>query len=403
MVAACSLLPETLIRSTAISDYLHAYDCPTVKIAVIGTVASSILGFRREFIECLLAKGHEVYAFAADYSDQQMQEVTQIGAVPIAYKFNRLGMNPFSDISNTIRLAKRLRELKPDLVFSYFIKPVVFGTYAACLAGIKRRTAMLEGLGFIFTACPEGPSPKTKLLRRLQTALYKFSLPRLDQLIFLNPDDQRELLESHQIQVKSHAVLGGIGVNLDGHPYSPAPSNPVSFLFVGRLLTEKGIGEFLQAARMVKAKYPRVHFRVAGGPDTGNPRAISEAEIGEMADTGLVDYLGHVSDIRQSIVQSSVFVLPSYREGVPRSTQEAMAHGRAVITTDVPGCRETVIDGVNGFLVPPWQADALAEKMCFFIEHPEQIERMGLESRRLAEERFDSRIVNQKLLELLGI
>lgn len=375
-----------------------------MKIAVIGTVASSILGFRREFIETLLVQGHEVHAFATDYTSADLHAVSEMGATPVRYDFNRTGMNALGDLWNTLKLARQLRALKPDLVFSYFPKPVIFGTLAAWLAGVERRTAMLEGLGFIFTDQPEGISNRTLLLRQVQVLLYKVSLPLLDKLVFLNPDDPKDLLFRHNVKVKSQAVLGGIGVNMEKYRYSPPPMHEVSFLFIGRLLKEKGINEFIAAARLVKVRYPLVTFKVLGGLDEGNPGGVSKAEMDQLKASGLVDYPGHVDYIQEHIANSSVFVLPSYyREGVPRSTQEAMAIGRPVITTDVPGCRETVIDGVNGFLVPPWQPQALAERMSYFIENPEEIQRMGLESQRIAREKFDVNRVNQRLLTILGI
>ncbi len=380
-----------------------AHKRPILKIVIIGTVASSILGFRREFIESLLEQGHEVYAFATDYTSESMRVVAIMGATPVLYSFNRTGMNPLADAWNTWKLARQLKSLKPDLVFSYFAKPVIFGTLAARLAGVERRTAMLEGLGYIFTDQPEGISRKTRVLRQVQVLLYRASLPLLDKLIFLNPDDPKDLLGKHNIKVRSHEVLGGIGLDLAKYPYSPPPRQEISFLFIARLLKEKGINEFLAAAQIVKSKYPHATFKVLGGLDEGNPGGVRKAEMNRLVASGLIDYPGHVSDIPARIANSSVFVLPSYREGVPRSTQEAMAIGRPVITTDVPGCRETVIDGVNGFLVPPWQPEALAEKMIYFIEHPEQIEPMGLESHRIAMEKFDVHMVNQKLLKILNL
>lgn len=375
----------------------------SLKIVIVGTVASSILGFRREFIESLCAKGYEVYAFATDYGHEDFHAVSAMGAKPVMYSFSRTGMNPLSDIWNTWKLARKLRALKPDLVFSYFAKPVIFGTIAAWLAGVERRTAMLEGLGYIFTDQPEGGGRKIRLLRQVQVALYRASLPLLDKLVFLNPDDPKDLLGKHNIKVKSHEVLGGIGLDLVKYPYSLPPRHKISFIFIARLLKEKGINDFLAAARIVKAKYPTVAFKVLGGLDESNPGGISKEAVEQLIASGLIDYPGHVADIPERIADSSIFVLPSYREGVPRSTQEAMAIGRPVITTNVPGCRETVIDGVNGFLVPPWQPQALAEKMIYFIEHPEQIEPMGLESYRIARERFDVHKVNQKLLKILNL
>jgi glycosyltransferase involved in cell wall biosynthesis len=174
-------------------------------------------------------------------------------------------------------------------------------------------------------------------------------------------------------------------------------------LFAGRLLREKGVLEFVEAARRIKAKYPETRFIVLGGLDT-NPGAIPRKKVEGWVKEGLIEWPGHVADVRPYLAQASVFVLPSYyREGVPRSIQEAMAMARPIITTDAPGCRETVIQGVNGFLVPVRDVDALVSAMERFINEPELIERMGKESRRIAEERFDVHKINRVLLEAMGL
>jgi len=374
-----------------------------LNIVVIGTVSSSIVGFRREFINSLIAKGHKVYAFAVDYTDETRQQVTAQNAVPVDYVFNRTGMNPIRDIYDTWQLAKQLKRIKPDLVFSYFVKPVVFGTFAAKLAGVERRVAMLEGLGFVFTDQPEGISIKIRLLRQVQVLLYRFSFPLLDKIIFLNRDDPQDLIAKYNLKVKRVEVLGGIGLDLRQYPYVKPNLNELSFLFIGRLLKEKGINEFVAAAKIVKQQYPDVIFTVLGGLDQGNPGGLNMSELNHLIKTGVIDYPGHVTNMAERIAQCSVFVLPSYREGIPRSTQEAMAVGRPVITTDVPGCRETVIESVNGFMVPPWQPQSLADRMLYFIKHPKQIELMGLESYKMAQKKFNSKIVNQKLLRLLEL
>ena len=178
---------------------------------------------------------------------------------------------------------------------------------------------------------------------------------------------------------------------------------PLKFLFIGRLLKEKGIHEFVQAAKLVKKVYPESQFTVLGAIDHHNLGALQQTELDTLISSNIIQYPGHVSNIKDWIADNHVFVLPSYREGVPRSTQEAMAIGRAVITTDVPGCRDTVIDGVNGFLVPKWNPEALAEKMIYFIENPEQTQVMGAESYKIAVEKFDAEKVNQRLVNILGL
>ena len=376
-----------------------------LRIILIGTVASSFYGFRADLIRTLLKKGHQVYAFTSEYTAEDLKKIEKLGATPITYALNRGGLNPLADIIATYELAKKIKAINPDLVFSYFSKPVIFGTLAARLAKVPRVVGMLEGLGYTFTEQPEGLSKKTQLIKKIQVFLYKIALPQLDQLIFLNPDDPKDLLEQHAIQVKKVELLGGIGLNLKDYPYQPLNSIhfPIKFLFIGRLLKEKGIFDFIEAAKIVKQRYPKTKFTVLGRTDADNPGALHSEQVQELVATGLIDYPGQVANVVDWIANSDVFVLPSYREGVPRSTQEAMAVGRAVITTDVPGCRETVIDGKNGFIVPKWNPQALAEKMIYFIENPEQIQAMGEQSYKIAQEKFDARKVNERLLKILGV
>lgn len=375
------------------------------KIVLIGTVASSFYGFRADLIRTLLKKGHQVYAFTSEYTAEDLKKIEQLGAIPVTYNLNRGGLNPLADIFATYELAKKIKAINPDLVFSYFSKPVIFGTLAAKLAKAPRVVGMLEGLGYTFTEQPEGFSKKTQLIKKIQVFLYKIALPQLDQLIFLNPDDPKDLLEKYAINVKKVEVLGGIGLNLQDYPYQPLSNIHLTlkFLFIGRLLKEKGIHEFVQAAKLVKKIYPDTEFTVLGAIDHHNLGALQQSDLDTLISSNIIQYPGHVSNIKDWIADCHVFVLPSYREGVPRSTQEAMATGRAIITTDVPGCRETVINTKNGFIVPKWNPEALAEKMIYFIENPEQIQLMGAESYKIALEKFDAEKVNQRLVNILGL
>ena len=376
-----------------------------LKIVIIGTVASSILGFRVNLIKALLEQQYSVYTFVSEYSQDELNDIEVLGAIPITYESNRGGLNPLADIKTTYLLSKKIKEIAPDLVFSYFSKPVIFGSLAAKLAKVPRVIGMLEGLGYAFTEQPEGLSKKAKLIKSIQVLLYKMALPQLDNIIFLNPDDPRDLLESHNIKVKQVGILGGIGLDLDDYNYHPIETidSSINFLFIGRMLKEKGIHDFAAAAEIIKQVYPNVQFTVLGELDLSNPGALQQSELDRLTSLNIINYLGQVDNVQKWIADSHIFVLPSYREGVPRSTQEAMAIGRAIITTDVPGCRETVIDGVNGFLVEKWNPQALAEKMIYFIEHPEDIKKMGYESYKIAQDKFDADKVNKRLIDMLGL
>lgn len=375
-----------------------------MKIVIIGTVASSFLSFRADLIKVLLAKNYTVYAFTSEYTEEEVIKIESLGAIPITYELNRGGVNPLADIKSIYDLSKKIKDIAPDLVFSYFSKPVIFGTVAAKLARVPKVIGMLEGLGYTFTEQPSKVSQKTQAIKKVQIFLYKISLPQLDKIIFLNIDDPKDLLDKYSIKVKEVEVLGGIGLNLEDYPYLNVYPDIPTFIFVARLLAEKGIHDYIAAAKIVKDKYADAKFIVLGSIDKQALGALTEAELKQFTEANIVEYPGHVNNVPEWIANSSVFVLPSYyREGVPRSTQEAMAIGRAVITTDVPGCRETVIDGVNGFLIEKWNPEALVEKMIYFIEHPEEIKKMGYESYKIAQDKFDADKVNKRLINMLGL
>ncbi len=376
-----------------------------MKVIIIGTVASYLYSFRKDLIASLIEEGHSVYAFVTDNNRVYLEKIEALGAIPIVYTLSRGGLNPIVDIRDAFNLYRRIRVVNPDIVLSYSAKPVIFGSLAAKAARTKKVIGMIEGLGYAFTDQPRGLTYKTKIIKQVQILLYKASLPITDSLIFLNPDDPKDLLSLNNIKVKNFHILGAIGLNLNEYPRMPIPSNikNKSFLFIGRLLKEKGIYEYIQAAKIVKKRYPDTRFVVLGSIDKSNLGSLSQDELSMLIADGIIDYPGQVDNVVDWIANSDVFVLPSYREGVPRSTQEAMAIGRAVITTDVPGCRETVVNGVNGFLVERWNPEALAEKMIYFIENPEQIAIMGDQSYKIAQEKFDAEKVNQRLLKIIGI
>lgn len=374
------------------------------RILLIGTTAECVYNFRKDLILTLVAKGYEVYAFTTDYIPSELEKISALGATPVPYVFSRGGLNPLNEFKNTIILYQKIKKINPYLVLSYFAKPAIFGTLAAKMAKVPRIFAMLEGLGYTFTDQPEGLSTKTKIIRKSQIALFKLALPLADGVIFLNPDDPKDLLAKNNIEVKKVHLLGGIGINLADYPFSTKHMNDnITFIFVGRLLKEKGINDYVNAAKIVKNKYPNTKFVVLGAADNSNFGSLTQKDIDSLVQTNLIVYPGRVDNVNKWLEDSDVFVLPSYREGIPKSTQEAMAIGRAVITTDVPGCRETVIDGVNGFLVPKWNPQALAEKMIYFIENPEKISEMGYESYKIAQDKFDSYKVNDRLLKILGL
>lgn len=355
--------------------------------------------FRKDLITSLVSAGHEVYCLANNYDAGSRERVSRLGAVPIDYPLSRSGLNPIKDFSSVMALFLIFRRIRPQVAFCFFVKPSMYGAAAAWLARVPRVISLLEGLGYVYTDEPSGMSMKKRILQLIHGLMATLFYVFADHVYFLNADDARELQAKSLIRRKKIRVIGPIGLNFKDYPYQPvAFDGEVNFIFVGRLLQEKGIREFVAAADLVKAVHPAANFLVIGSVDPGNPSSLCADEVDDIARRGGVRFVGKVDDVPAWLVRSQVFVLPSYREGFPRSTQEAMAIGRAVITTDVPGCRDTVRDGVTGFLVPPFDVHALAEKMAYFITHRPMIRIMGDEAHRLALGQFDAHTVNQRLM-----
>lgn len=371
-----------------------------MKVAIVSNGAQSLLNFRGPLIAEMVRLGHKVFAFAPDHSEATRQALQALGATPVDYGLSRAGFNPFAELLAIVSLKRLLSKLQPDLCFTYFIKPVLYGSIAAWLAGVPARYGMIEGLGFAFTES-SGQSQSRKLLQRVITLLARFACKRITKLIFLNPDDQAEFIDRGIVLQDKSILLGAIGLDLLEWQPTSFVDGPLSFVLIARLLKDKGISEYIAAAQMVQAQHPQARCILVGGHDA-NPAAISLKTIEAAVDAGIIEWVGQ-TDVKPWLQCAHVFVLPSYREGVPRSTQEAMAMGRPVITTDVPGCRETVVEGVNGFLVPARDPQALAEAMMRFVDNPDLIAAMGHESRQLAEQRFDVHVQNTKLIRMMQL
>ena len=373
------------------------------RVAIVTSYAPSALSFRGDLISALVQKGCCVHVLAPDHSVETKERLRLIGATSADYYLSRSVASPFLDLRSLFSILRIFFLVRPDVALTYFVKPNIWGIIAAAMAGIPRRIAMIEGMGYCFTPNASGyRSFKQLLLGWLILRLYQLAFMAANQVIVLNPDDMNELRHKCYLRPSKTILLGGIGVSLDQWSNHHPHLSPITFTMVARLLREKGVFEFLNAAQIIKSEFPLVRFLLLGGLDD-NPGAISRRDLQPWVEMGCVDILGHV-DVLPHLRCTSVFVLPSYyREGVPRSTQEAMAMGRAVITTDAPGCRETVLDNVNGFLVPPRDSSALAHAMKRFIMRPEMIAQMGRESRLLAEERFDVHRANARIMEALGI
>lgn len=371
---------------------------PPQTVVVLGSLALSLINFRGPLIAELVSRGHRVFALAPDIDESVAAKVRALGAKPVSIRLGRTSLNPFGAIATLRDLTRTLRSIGPDIVFAYTIKPITLGAAAARAAGVPRFVCLVTGLGYAFTG---GREPKRLLSRMIGKYLYKRAFRQSVLAFFQNPDDRGEFRRLGLLPPSLPTLLvNGSGVDVDHFSPAPLPAG-ASFLLIARLLKDKGISEFEMAAARLKAERPEVRISVVGFLDI-SPDGIGQAGLDRLIAAG-VDYRGLQLDVRPAIAEHSVYVLPSYREGTPRSVLEAMAMGRAVITTDAPGCRETVVDGVNGLLVPPKDWEALYRAMRRFVEEPALIAPMGVQSRRIAEEKFDVHKVNASLLAAAGL
>ncbi|MDW7746927.1 glycosyltransferase family 4 protein [Halomonas sp.] len=360
--------------------------------------ARSLIANRGDLIRDMRAAGLEVAAAVptADY----LPEVEELGITIYPVTMGRTAINPMHDLKYLLVLRKLLRRVRPRVVFCYTIKPVVYGSLAAKLAGVPRIYSMITGLGHVFTT----ENARNRRLQKIIAVLYRSGLSANRKVFFQNPDDLQEFLDRGMLKDCSKAVRTyGSGVDMQRFAREPLPEGGITFLFIGRLLTEKGVAEFCEAARQLKGDYPEVRIVAVGPHDPNLPHACASKDLDKWKTEGVVEFVGGVSDVRPWIKACSVFVLPSYREGTPRSVLEAMSMGRAIITSDAPGCRETVVDGVNGFLVTPRKSLPLADVMRRFLEEPELVERMGDASWQLVQHHYDVRKVNRGILDAMEL
>jgi glycosyltransferase involved in cell wall biosynthesis len=367
-------------------------------ILILGSFAPSLVHFRGALIAAMVERGHRVVAAAPAMSADVAKKLQVLGAEPRELKLVNASLNPLEMLQSLQEVRSIIREVRPDVLIAYTIKPVILGALAGKTERVPRIVSLITGVGYAFTG---GREPKRLVSRVIATPLYRLALSRSDTVIFQNRDDEAlfrnlRLLPGHR---PAH-IVNGSGIDLDHFQPVPLPERP-SFLMIARLLKDKGIREFAAAAKRLKADHPDVPIALVGYLDP-SPDSLTQAELDDLIAHG-IDYKGALDDVRPAIAEASIYVLPSYREGTPRSVLEAMAMGRAVVTTDAPGCRETVENGVNGVLVPPRDAETLYEAMMRFVREPELAAVMGPKSRQLAEAKYDVHKVNAEMLRLAGL
>ncbi len=374
------------------------------KILIVCDSSKTLLGFRGKLIEKMV-ENNQVYVFTPEITQNSVLErLHEIGVNVVENKLIGGYVSIFSDIKFMISLFNLIRKIDPDVFFPYTLKPVIYGTVLAKMCRVKLMTPMLTGLGYNFT---EGNS-SNKLVVSITKLLLKYSLksnPRLN-IIFQNKDDVKKLIELKILTPKHNIfVVNGSGVDLSHYTYSIPKTDTVTFLMIARLINAKGINEYFEACKIIKSKYPNTQFRLIGDYDK-NIDSINPELYGKIKAGDIIQLIGTVSDVRPAIASASVVVLPSYREGVPRSILESMAMGRAVITCDSPGCRETVnsqLNRENGFLVPTKDPIALASRMEYFILNKNKIIPFGEEGLAYAKEKFDVNLVNKDMLKIMQL
>lgn len=366
-----------------------------MKVVVVSPKNRTVYNFRGDLIKEIVARGHSVVVTGPNRID--VDKIEALGARFVEIPMEKNGLNPIHDLKYKDALYQLFKKEKPDVVFSYTSKPVIYGSMAAKQAGVGHIVPMVTGAGYAFTAT----TTKAKLIKSVMSFLYKQAFRCADKVIFQNGDDLKQFTESKLVKKEKCHVVNGSGVNMEKFAVVPYPEQ-TTFFMLSRVMYSKGIREYLQACTLLKEKYPQVRCMLLGACE-GIQDSIQASDLQAYVDKGIIEHFGETDRVADYYAQSSVYVLPSYREGTPRTVLEAMAMGRAVITTDAPGCRETVIDGENGFMVPVMDGQAVFEKMEQFVLHPELIEEMGKASYAYCKEKFDVLKVNEDMRKHLNI
>lgn len=366
---------------------------------MIAGYGPSLANFRGPLIRELVQQGNRVLAFSPDFNGGH-ESVRAMGAEFVSVDIDRTGVNPVRDWRTFRALKKHLANEPVDAVLAYTVKPIVLGLQAAAVVSVPVRVALVTGLGYAFGT----GTTKQRLVGVAVSAMYRRALGLATAVRFQNSDDEAEFVARRLVATSKTGVVAGSGVDLTYFAQKPPPKGPKTrFLLISRLLAAKGIREYAQAAMRISRHRGDCEFHLVG-PHDPNPDGLSEEEVGAWANSGLIVVHPRTDDVRPFLAECDVFVLPSYyREGVPRTVLEAMAIGRPIITTDSIGCREKTVDGENGLVVPVRDVDALERAMVVLADNRSLREAMGCQSRRIAEDRFDVRVVNRELIHAMGL
>jgi glycosyltransferase involved in cell wall biosynthesis len=367
-----------------------------MRVALVINTSWNIWNFRASLVRALQAAGHEVLAIAPPDAYSERLE-TELGCRYVPILMENKGTNPVKDAQLTARFYQIYKREKPDVVLHYTIKPNIYGSIAARLAGVPSINNV-SGLGTVFII--------KNFVSKVALGLYKFAFRFPHKVFFQNNDDRQLFLDNKLLRPEITGLLPGSGVDIKR--FQPAPEfrrqQPFVFLMVARVLYEKGVAEYFEAARLLRDAFPgQVQVQLLGGLDEAGGVGIPRATFEKWLEGGEIDYLGHSDNVAAHIHQADCVVLPSYREGTPKTLLEAAACGKPIVTTDVPGCRETVVDGLNGYLCQVRSGADLTAKMRQVFELPEAaLQQMAQASRRLAETKFDEQLVLQQYLDAVA-
>lgn len=366
-------------------------------ILLNGSHPDYLINLRGPLIKDLVRRGHDVHVTSPNTSRSQEGQIENLGAAPHNIKLQRRSMNPLADIVYFLEIKALIKRIKPDFVIGYTIKPNIWGSLAAAANGVES-ASMITGLGFAFN---DKGGPFHSIGQYFVHLLFRFATRCNRVVIFQNPDDLNDFAKSGCLTDLGKAKLvNGSGVDTKFYAPAPLPEAPV-FLLIARLLVSKGVREYAEAAITVLSKRSNCRFLIAGFLEEGAD-SITKEELDKWIDSG-IGYLGSLDDVRPAIESCGIYVLPSYREGTPRTVLEASSMGRASIVTDVPGCREVVVDGKTGFVVPVRDPDTLADAMLKLADSPALREEMGNEACLFCQEKYDVDKVNRSLITHLGL
>lgn len=366
-----------------------------MKFVLISPKNRTVYNFRGDLIKEIISEGYEVIVTGPNMDN--VEKIEELGARFEHIPLNKSGLNFFEDFQYFIKMYRLLKREKPDITLSYTIKPIVYGAIAAKFAGIKNIYSMVTGVGYVFTS----EKLKVKILKIIVSILYKVSLLFNNLVIFQNKDNRDEFVDLNIVEEEKTRIVNGSGVNMEHFRPTIYPKK-LTFFMLSRVLYSKGIREYLAAAKNIKEKYPEIEFMLLGAVEDMQD-SMSKKDLEPYIEKDIITYYGETNDVRKYYTKSSVFVLPSYAEGTPRTVLEAMAMARPIITTDAPGCRETVRDGENGFLVKVGDVEELEDRMEWFIKNQNEIPKMGEYSLEYCAKKFDINKVNSQMLKYLNI